>query len=241
VGSANRDYFSTFGVPEQKLHFSPHSVDASLFDPSKPAILSGAGRLRADLRLSGKKVVLFAGKLVAAKQPMELLIAFAEVNPPDAVLLIAGDGPEKAGLQSYASSHPNRPEVRFLPFTNQTEMPALYLIADIFALPSRGVYETWGLAVNEAMHMGVPCLVSDRVGSQRDLVTDGETGWVFEATDPPSLKTALSRALEDSGSPSRRTRIKEALARRITGYTYAQTTEGLLSALPGLAGRIQHE
>ena len=47
-------------------------------------------------------------------------------------------------------------------------------VADLFALPSSGVYETWGLAVNEAMHMGVPCLVSDRVGCQRDLVTDGD-------------------------------------------------------------------
>jgi glycosyltransferase involved in cell wall biosynthesis len=238
VGAANREYFSTFGVPERKLRFSPHSVDESLFDPSKPANLSGAERLRADLRLSAKMVVLFAGKLVAAKQPMELLIAFAEINPPDAVLLIVGDGPEKARLQSYASAHANRPEVRFLPFTNQTDMPALYLSAEIFALPSRGLYETWGLAVNEAMHMGVPCLVSDRVGSQRDLVTHGETGWVFEAAEPTSLKKALSQALEDSRSPSQRTRLKEGVTRRISGYTYAQTTEGLMSALAGLAGGI---
>jgi glycosyltransferase involved in cell wall biosynthesis len=66
-------------------------------------------------------------------------------------------------------------------------MPARYLLADIFVLPSRGHYETWGLAVNEAMHLGVPCLVSDLVGCQRDLVTPGETGWVFSADDPEAL------------------------------------------------------
>jgi glycosyltransferase involved in cell wall biosynthesis len=53
-------------------------------------------------------------------------------------------------------------------------MPARYLLADLFVLASRGLYETWGLAVNEAMHMGVPALVSDRVGCQRDLVRDKE-------------------------------------------------------------------
>jgi glycosyltransferase involved in cell wall biosynthesis len=235
VGAANREYFTAFGVPEGKLHFCPHSVDGELYDPSRPSTRSDAERRRSELGLTGKRVVLFAGKLAAAKQPMELVEAFVEINPADAVLLVVGDGPEEQRIKAFVRSRARAPEIRFLPFANQTEMPALYLIADIFALPSRGLYETWGLSVNEAMHMGVPCIVSDRVGSQRDLVSQRETGWVFDATDPTALKRALAEALETSRSPVEVSRMKEAVARRISGYTYAQTTEGLCSALESLA------
>jgi glycosyltransferase involved in cell wall biosynthesis len=105
-------------------------------------------------------------------------------------------------------------------------------MGDVFALPSRGLYETWGLTVNEAMHMGLPCLVSDRVGCQRDLVTDGETGWVFRADDTAHLREKLAAALTaELGG------FKPRVAARIAGYTYAQSTSGLLTALNSLPRR----
>jgi glycosyltransferase involved in cell wall biosynthesis len=235
VGSANRRYFEAFGVPARKLFFAPHSVNEELFDPGRPAYRDECQRLRSSLGLApSTKVVLFAGKLTAAKQPMELLEAFLAIRPNDAALVFVGDGPEKEGLElAYGRSEraPGAPAVHFLPFANQSEMPSRYLLADIFVLPSRGEYETWGLAVNEAMHMGVPCLVSDRVGCQGDLVTQGETGWVFEAGDPGALASALSGALGDVGLAARRDAFRQAVVRRISRFTYAQTTAGLLEAL----------
>lgn len=103
-------------------------------------------------------------------------------------------------------------------------------VADLFVLPSRGLYETWGLAVNEAMHLGIPCLVSDRVGCQRDLVTEGETGWVFQATDFNSLQSKLATALAEVADPTSRKTMRAAIATRIANYTYATATTGLLSA-----------
>jgi glycosyltransferase involved in cell wall biosynthesis len=235
VGAANREYFEAFGVPERKLFFAPHSVDGSLFDPDGPGHREAAGRLRSQLGLGpATRVVLFAGKLVAAKQPVELLNAFMELRPADTALVFVGEGQERGRLEALAlegSGAPGAPPVRFLPFANQSEMPSRYLLADLFVLPSRGFYETWGLAVNEAMQMGVPCLVSDRVGCQRDLVTHGETGWVFDAAEPRALGRALSAALAELGSDRRRDEIRRAVARRISGYSYAQTTDGLICAL----------
>jgi glycosyltransferase involved in cell wall biosynthesis len=77
--------------------------------------------------------------------------------------------------------------------------------------------------------MGVPCLVSDLVGCQRDLVLDGETGWVFRAGDSAHLRGKLAAAL--ATPPAQLERIKQALALKISSYTYAQTTEGFLRAL----------
>jgi glycosyltransferase involved in cell wall biosynthesis len=238
VGEANREYFEAFGVPDRKLFFAPHSVDAALFDRGNPEHRARAQRLRSQLGLGpGTRIVLFAGKLVAAKQPAELLDAFLGLGKADTALVFVGEGPEKGRLEATAAGlavKPGAPAVRFLPFANQSEMPSRYLLADIFALPSRGIYETWGLAVNEAMHMGVPCLVSDRVGCQRDLVTRGETGWVFDPAEPGALARTLSEALAEIASAQRREEIGRAIERRMSGYTYAKTTDGLLAAMASL-------
>lgn len=230
VGLANREYFRAFGVPEQKLFFAPHAVDATHFDPANSAHSERSAALRAQLNLRpGVRVILFSGKLIPNKQPRELLEAFLSLNDPGAVLVVAGDGPEKQNLLDRVHAEGAEDRVRFLPFANQSEMPARYLLADLFVLPSKGHYETWGLSVNEAMHLGVPCLVSDHVGCQRDLVTDGETGWVFTAGDPGALANGLRNALAALGHDA--ARFGAAARHRVEPYSYAQATSGLRAAL----------
>jgi glycosyltransferase involved in cell wall biosynthesis len=232
VGAANRRYFGAFGVPASRIFLVPHAVDASHFDPENPAARTAAAALRAGLGLRAPtRVLLFAGKFTAAKQPAELLQAFLDLKPEHAALVFVGDGPEKERLQRLA--HGASPgTVFFLPFANQSEMPARYLMSDILVLPSRGQYETWGLAVNEAMHLGVPCLVSDRVGCQEDLVADGETGWVFRADDPAHLRAKLAGALAADLAA-----FRPRVAARIAGYTYAAAAAGLRTALASLPHR----
>ncbi|MEO6995335.1 MAG: glycosyltransferase family 4 protein [Lacunisphaera sp.] len=230
VGTANHNYFRSLGVPDDRLFFSPHSVDAARFQASELIAGIAAGSLRTALGLDGKRIVLFAGKFEAAKQPVALLEAFIQIAAPHTALVFVGDGAEKDRLKALAAAHPAA-SVTFLPFANQTEMPARYLLAHIFALPSRGHYETWGLAVNEAMHLGVPCLVSDLVGCQTDLVHSGETGWAFRADDSAALLATLRAALETPADDLRR--LGQNARARIAHYTYQQTTEGLLRALAG--------
>jgi glycosyltransferase involved in cell wall biosynthesis len=231
VGAANRDYFRALGVPDARLFFAPHAVNAEHFNPADPTARAAAEKLRQELGLAGKRVVLFAGKFSAAKQPVALLEGFlAKATPADALVFV-GDGAEKGRLADLAASRPDA-HVRFLPFANQSEMPARYLLADIFVLPSRGHYETWGLAVNEAMHLGVPCLVSDLVGCQRDLVLPGETGWVFAAEDPAGLSDALHRALRTP--PAELRRLGQNALATAGRYTYQQAGDGLLAALASL-------
>ena len=229
VGQANREYFRTLHVPDTRLFFAPHAVNQELFDPTRPEHHKAAEALRGQLGIArSDRVVLFAGKLIPAKQPRELLEAFLALNLPNTSLVMVGDGPESTALREQARAAPAG-RVHFLPFANQSEMPARYLMADVFALPSRGLYETWGLAINEAMHMGLPCLVSDRVGCQQDLVSDGETGWVFRTEDPGHLRGKLSGALTEDLTP-----FKPRVAARIAGYTYEHATTGLLAALDSL-------
>ena len=208
-------------------------LETPRFDPEDPAVRAGAAALRSELGLTGHRVVLFAGKFHPRKQPVPLLEAFLAVAGPQDALVFVGDGPERPRLEALAASRPDR-TVRLLPFANQTEMPARYALADIFALPSQGSYETWGLAVNEAMHLGEPCLVSDLVGCHADLVLPGKTGWVFPAADPAALATTLADALRlPADELARLGRQARALS---AGFTYRETTAGLLAALAALRG-----
>jgi glycosyltransferase involved in cell wall biosynthesis len=229
VGRANREYFRAFHVPESKLHYVPHCVNAEHFQPTSDR-RQQALALRDQLGLTAKRVILFAGKFVPQKQPLELLQSFISIATTNDALVLVGEGSEKPALEKLAAAHPEV-TVHFLPFANQSEIPIRYLLADIFVLPSRGNYETWGLAVNEAMHLGVPCLVSNRVGCQRDLVTDGETGWVFDSEDREAMSRKLTIALSTVRDQTTRNRMQIAVAARVAQFTYTQATDGLEALL----------
>ncbi|MCC6415183.1 MAG: glycosyltransferase family 4 protein, partial [Opitutaceae bacterium] len=151
VGLANADYFRHYGVPETKLFLAPHGVDATHFRPTAER-QTEADQLRQSLGIPpAAPVALCAGKLIPKKRPDLLLSAFMRSNVNEAHLIFSGDGELLPELRRRAA---NRTDVHFLPFANQSAMPTRYLLGDVFVLPSEGRHETWGLAVNEAMHMG---------------------------------------------------------------------------------------
>jgi len=229
VGAANREYFRALGVPDSRLHFAPHAVEASRFDPHNRDDRAAAMDLRARLGIPRETVIaLYAGKFHPDKRVGLLLQAWRQLGPAGAALVLVGDGPERTALEAAAAADTS---VHFLPFANQREMPSRYLMADFLVLPSGGHYETWGLSVNEAMHSGLPCLVSDRVGCQRDLVEDGVTGWVFRADDGNHLRQRLAEAV--ALPPAARAALGSAARVRAAGYSYSAAAAGLLAAASG--------
>jgi glycosyltransferase involved in cell wall biosynthesis len=231
VGAANYHYFRYHGVPSERLFFAPHAVDSNLFNADNPEIAAQAAIWRRELGTSPDTlVILFAGKLEEKKRPLDLLEAFRALNRRDVILLFVGSGPLEQELRSRAASMGN---VRFAPFQNQTLMPRTYAAANLFVLPSFGPSETWGLAVNEAMSMAVPVVVSSHVGCAEDLVAAQQTGLVFEAGDRAALTQSLSEALSD------RTRLRDwgaAGRKAIQAWNYERATAGLFEALNGLNG-----
>lgn len=232
VGQANAAYFRHYGAPEHKLFPAPHCVDATHFSVT-PERLAQAAALRSRLGIPpSASVVLFAGKLIRKKRPDLLLAAFLRAAPSGAHLVFSGDGDQQAALRASAAGHDN---VHFLPFANQSEMPARYLLGDIFALPSEGRHETWGLAVNEAMHLGRPCIVSDLVGCQADLVQPERTGWSFPAGSETDLAAVLRKAL----ALPRETlnQMGRHATEHVAAYNYATASAGLLRALDFIPNR----
>src|SRR5262249_5291145 len=140
------------------------------------------------------------------------------------VIAYLGDGALRGDLETLAAQ---RAQVRalFLGFQNQRQLSRFYHAADLLSLPSR-FSETWGLVVNEALHHGLPCVVSDRVGSLPDLVEAGRTGEWCPADSEPELTAALTRALALAG----RADVREACRRKVADYTVDRAAEGVANA-----------
>lgn len=230
VGQANKAYFQLHGVPERKLFFCPHAVDNDRFFAQAQAAEAEARDWKASLGIaSGQKVVLFAGKFEPKKRPRDLITAFKQAGLKNTTLLLVGNGEQEAVLRQDAAV---RPDIVFVPFQNQTQMPRTYAAGDVFVLPSQGRGETWGLAVNEAMCLGRPVIVSNHVGGAQDLVQDHRNGLVFPAGDVPALTAALREALADP----ERLRAWGAYSREIIRrYDYTHATMGLKEAVTSVA------
>lgn len=224
VGSANRDYFAMHGVAPECLFHCPHAVDQERFFANQASAAAEASTWKRSLGIPDEdQVVLFAGKFEENKRPLDLLHAFLAARLERASLLYVGSGPQEKQLRSAAAGKPN---IFIAPFRNQSLMPQTYAMADVFVLPSSA--ESWGLAVNEAMCMGRPVIVSDHVGCARDLVIQEETGLTFAAGDVSALRQALRHALDDEA------RLKswgKRAAEHIGSYSYENATAGLLAAL----------
>lgn len=215
VGSLNAELYRRYGVENQRIFSVPYAVDNAFFQARAREASARRSALRDSLGIdSDRPIALFCGKLIDVKDPATLIRAVGRLaagparagefgshvsgNPvatPRPILLLAGDGPMRQELETLASQiAPDM--VKFLGFRNQTELPALYDLCDVFVLPSR--FEPWGLVVNEVMNAGKPVIVSDRVGCGPDLVKPGENGAVFRAGDVDDLCAKLRPWIEDA-------------------------------------------
>jgi glycosyltransferase involved in cell wall biosynthesis len=225
VGQHNRDYFRASRVPENKLFYCPHSIEFERFAGSDKALEAEARQWRRSLGIGDDQIVLlFAGKFQSIKQPLELMRAVALADDPRLVLVMVGDGPEAAGVAQLAATAPTC--FRVLPFQNQSRMPLIYRLGDVFVLPS--ISETWGLAVNEAMACRRPVLVSDAVGCAPDLVRPSVTGDVFRSGDWDDFLCKM-RSLADQGMDSLRS-LGQAGQELSSHYTPKTTAESVIFA-----------
>jgi glycosyltransferase involved in cell wall biosynthesis len=186
VGEANKNYFLAHGLKERQLHFMPHAIDNNRFTINEK-LKNKASDLRGKLSIPDKALVfLFVGKLEVKKQPKLLLNAFKQFNV-DSHLVFVGSGILESDLKILSKDVNN---IHFLGFKNQTEMPLMYAIADVFVLPSSGPGETWGLAINEAMAAGKAILASDACGAVYNLI-DGN-GFIFNKKNEKDLLDKLN-------------------------------------------------
>lgn len=179
------DEYAALGFPRENIFVAHNSVALpppsplpkrrSTFDPSA----SSGQALR--------PVILFVGRLQARKRIDQLLRACAEIQ--NVRLVIVGDGPERATLESLAREI--YPGTEFVGAKHGGELKPYFSEADLFVLPGTG-----GLAVQEAMSYRLPIIVAQGDGTQDDLVRK-ENGWQIPPDDYSVLVVTMKDALSD--------------------------------------------
>jgi glycosyltransferase involved in cell wall biosynthesis len=231
IGTLNREYYRRYGIDEARIFAMPYAVDNRLFQLYARKAAPQREKLRESLGLElGRPVVLFAGKMIERKRPGDLLEAYAQMMQDGKsrhapYLLYVGDGLLRKRLEERAAGL-GLDYVRFLGFKNQSDLPALYDLCDVFVMPT--VYEPWGLVVNEVMNAGRAVLISDEVGCAPDLVENGVNGFVFRARDINDLTRALLEILSD---PVRLAHMGEKSLKRINRWSFEEDVQGLRAAL----------
>lgn len=224
VGQRSRAYYRYYRYPENRLFFSPHCVDNKWF--AERATVDAGQALRLELGIGpDEKVVLFAGKLVPFKRPLDVVDAGAALRRQGmkARVLVAGTGPMEEQMRHRAEAL--GVPMHFLGFRNQTQMPAAYAAADVLVLPSES--ETWGLVANEALACGRPIVVSDACGCAPDLAGDGIAGRVFSQGDVRELAETLGKVL---ASPPPRAAIRA----KSETYGLSAAATGIIQAMGAL-------
>lgn len=160
--------------------------------------------------------------LVPEKGHVLLLRAFAELHAkfPQCILLVAGDGPEKASLQELVAQLGLESSVMFPGFVSDVE--SVYAATDLFVFPSH--HEPLACAMLSAMAYGLPVVAFDR-GGNPEAIGDGKNGLLVKDLDPSALAAALARLVahpEDAarlGQAARETVITRFSEDRMTEET----------------------
>lgn len=156
-------------------------------------VLASRDDARARLGLSGA-LLAFAGRLGPAKALDVALHALARVDGVG--LVLAGDGPERAGLEALAGELGLSDRVRFAGALPREDVLALYRAADAALLSS--AWENFPHSVVEALSVGTP-VISTAVGGVPEVVEDGVNGLLVPRGDVDALANAIRRLSAEPG------------------------------------------
>lgn len=223
VSEAMRAHAAEWGVPPQRLMVIPNGVDVDRFQPASRE----EARRALDLPIDRPLVGAVSG-LWDLKGPDLLLEAFAHV-PPDAMLVVAGDGPMRADLEARAARLGFAARARFL---GKLDDPRpVYAASDVVVLASR--QDAFPLVALEAQGCGRP-IVAFRVGGIPEAVTDA-TGLLVPALDTAALGEAIAALVAD---PARHERMGRAAAEHVRARF---SRRGMLTALAELYDALAAE
>ena len=175
---------------------------------------------------------IYCGRFVAAKNPLfalEVARQIARRLRRRISVLFVGSGEKETEMRTAAAMS-QEVEAVFPGFANQGELPQLYGSARVFLFPSGG--DTWGVVANEACAAGLPVLVSPVAGVARELVRDGENGYVLPLELDRWVDAAITLLTDDVLYSRYSQRSRELVGE----YTYENAALGIRNAALAASG-----
>jgi glycosyltransferase involved in cell wall biosynthesis len=180
-------------VEKNRMAVIPSGIDAMYFSSQRPEVKEKAERLKDELNIDGKSVVIgYVGRLTPVKGLGIFFSAVKQIQDKhqNIIILIIGDGALRNSLETIAS----KLKVKTIFAGWQLDALPYYLLMDIFVLPSFS--EGLANVLLEAMSMGKP-VVATNVGGNPDIVQNGENGYLVPVGNSKKMALALEQLIEN--------------------------------------------
>jgi glycosyltransferase involved in cell wall biosynthesis len=178
--------------------------------------------LRKRYNLTPEKIVLFVGKFIERKRPLDFLkLANYYKNNKDIKFVMIGDGELMKDCKEFIKMK-SLSNVSILGFCNQKVTRDIYNITDVLILPSE--YDTWGLVINEAMSCGVSVVSSSQCGASYDLIKNKSTGFVYDNKNFKVLLRKFDMLIKNS---KKIVKYKKNSKLLISKFTYNKTIDSI--------------
>lgn len=195
VGTNNKEYFLAHGIKDKQLVLVPHAIDNDRFVQNRDIYIADAEQTKRELGINTDDfVILFAGKFNRKKNPRFILELARRLPDRRLKFLMVGNGELEESLKNEAEDD----RVIFLDFQNQSRMPVIYHMSDVFVLPSVGPGETWGLAINEAIACGKKVIATYMAGGAIDMIDDNVNGLMIDPGDVTKAQTFITTLLSNA-------------------------------------------
>ncbi len=171
------------------------------FFVENPFTEEDVSKLKAELALTGKRVIITVARLADGKG-YPILISFLPKilqKIPNLAWIIVGDGPKREEIIKLIQKNGLQNIIRFLGSVPHAELPKLYRLADVFVMlthKDEAAEEGWGTVFLEAAASGLP-VVAGRAGGVSEAVKDLETGLMVDTYNENNVVSTIIELLED--------------------------------------------
>ncbi len=213
-----------YGALPDKIGIVPCGVNMEIFQP----VARMAARQK--LGLTNGKIILFVGRIDPLKGIDQLLKAIPRLQDYKGLrmIIIGGDEYSRSEierLRKLAGELKIQDRVTFQGMIKQEELPYFYSAADVCVVPS--YYESFGLVALESLACGTPVVATD-VGDLKNIIRQGETGYVVAGNTPQNLADGIAPLLS---RPPRDVESALSIRDSINRYSWASIAVGVIREL----------
>ena len=210
-----------YGSRPERIGVVPCGVNLELFRPVAREVA------RQQLGLVNEKIILFVGRIEPLKGVGQLLnaIPYLQNSQQTRLVIVGGDESsqhEVEKLQELSHDLDIQDQVIFAGMKKQEEMPYFYSAADVCVVPS--YYESFGLVALESLACGTPVVATD-VGDLKNIIRQGETGFVITDNEPGNLAQKIALILS---RPNMDTESILAIRASVSRYGWSNIAEAIV-------------